>query len=103
MPVLLAVRRGAAEAELLDDRPVRERLDEHARRELLVVGDIAIAAAAIGDAVEHADLIRERAVGDVAERLHAEIAVRRELRRQAALGERRRASRPAAARARTAP
>jgi hypothetical protein len=88
--LLVSVGDSGANAELGEYRAqLGERLDEDACGELLVVRDVAIAAAAVGDAVEGSDLVREGAAGEIAEDLNAQVPVGGELTGQAALGEER--------------
>ena len=66
-------------------RGARERLDDHARDGVLAVVAVEVGGRAVGDAVDDAARVADCAAKKIAHRQHADVAIGRDGRRQAAL------------------
>ena len=86
-PLLRARASRDAEAQIRRRRIRRERTEEHAAHDVLPRRRIAVDVRGIRRAVERADLVLDPRPGQIAVELHADVTVRHEARRQAALDE----------------
>ncbi len=85
----LAPRGGDADAEAAqpEDAGVRERVREHAPDQVEAIVLVHVDRPRVRHAVEDADLVAQQAAGQVADQLHADVAVGHQLGRQRALDE----------------